>query len=171
MNRLFARLIRVVEWWAVLLLILMVTVVCLGVFFRYWLNASLVWYDEFASYLLVWLTFYGAVVASFRRRHIGFEVVVDRLQPKTRRIMDFISEAFVLSFQIVLLYYGWQLVQKMGDDSAISLPWVKMGWVYSVLPIAGGLMLVISLMRLADIASGRKLQRGEDAAWSGSSSE
>ena len=142
----------------------------MGVFFRYYLNSSLVWYDEFASYLLVWLTFYGAVVASYRRRHIGFEVVVDRLQPKTRRIMDFISEAFVLGFQIVLLYYGWQLVQKMGDESAISLPWVKMGWVYSVLPIAGGLMLVISLMRLADIASGRKPQRGE-AAWSGSSSE
>jgi len=171
MQRLFRRLIALVEWWAVILLILMVAVVCLGVFFRYWLNASLVWYDEFASYLLVWLTFYGAIVASYRRRHIGFEVVVDRLQPKTRRIMDFISEGFVLGFQIVLFYYGWQLVQKMGDESAVSLPWVKMGWVYSVLPIAGGLMLVISLMRLVDIASGRKLQRGEDAAWSGSSSE
>ena len=171
MQRFFRRLIDLVEWWAVILLILMVAVVCLGVFFRYWLNASLVWYDEFASYLLVWLTFYGAVVASFRRRHIGFEVVVDRLQPNTRRIMDFISEGFVLGFQIVLFYYGWQLVQKMGDESAISLPWIKMGWVYSVLPIAGGLMLVISLMRLVDIASGRKLQRGEDAAWSGSSSE
>ena len=149
----------------------MVAVVCLAVFFRYYLNASLVWYDEFASYLLVWLTFYGAIVASFRRRHIGFEVVVDRLQPNTRRILDFIAEAFVLCFQIVLFYYGWVLVQKMGDESAVSLPWVKMGWVYSVLPIAGGSMLVISLMRLTDIASGKKLQRGDDAAWSGSSSE
>ena len=171
MNRLFARLISIIEWWAVLLLVLMVAVVCLGVFFRYYLNASLVWYDEFASYLLVWLTFYGTIVASFRRRHIGFEVVVDRLQPDTRRILDFIAEAFVLCFQIVLFYYGWRLVQKMGDESAVSLPWVKMGWVYSVLPIAGGLMLVISLMRLVDIASGKKLARGDDAAWSGSSSE
>ena len=171
MNRLFARLISIIEWWAVLLLVLMVAVVCLGVFFRYYLNASLVWYDEFASYLLVWLTFYGTIVASFRRRHIGFEVVVDRLQPNTRRILDFIAEAFVLCFQIVLFYYGWVLVQKMGDESAVSLPWVKMGWVYSVLPIAGGSMLAISLMRLTDIASGKKLQRGDDAAWSGSSSE
>ena len=171
MNRLFARLVNLIEWWAVVLLLLMVMVVCLGVFFRYYLNASLVWYDEFASYLLVWLTFYGAIVASFRRRHIGFEVVVDRLQPNTRRILDFIGEGFVLGFQIVLFYYGWVLVQKMGNESAVSLPWVKMGWVYSVLPIAGGSMLVISLMRLVDIASGKKLARGDDAAWSGSSSE
>ena len=38
-----------------------------AVFIRYVLNSSLVWYDEFASYLLVWLTFYGAVVADYQR--------------------------------------------------------------------------------------------------------
>ena len=171
MERIFRRFIDLVEWWAVLLLFLMVAVVCFGVFFRYALKASLVWYDEFASYLLVWLTFYGAVVASYRRRHIGFEVVLNKFRPENRRIFDFISELFVLGFQVVLFYYGWQLMEKMGADTAISLPWVKMAWIYSVLPVAGGLMLVISLMRLVDIASGRKLQRGEDAAWSGSSSE
>jgi TRAP-type C4-dicarboxylate transport system permease small subunit len=151
-QRFFRRFIALVEWWAVLLLILMVVVVSLGVFFRYFLNSALVWYDEFASYLLVWLTFYGAIVASYRRRHIGFEVVVDRLQPSTRRIIDFISESFVLCFEGVLLYYGWLLTRKMGDETAVSLVWVKMSWIYSVLPIAGGLMFFISLNRLVDIA-------------------
>jgi TRAP-type C4-dicarboxylate transport system permease small subunit len=171
MDRFFRRLIALIEWWAALLLALMVVVVCLGVFFRYVLNSSLVWYDEFASYLLVWLTFYGAVVASYRRRHIGFEVVADRFEPKTRRIIDFISECFVLSFQFVLFYYGWVLLRKMGDGSAISLTWIKMGWVYSVLPITGGLMLLISSMRLIDITFAKKHERGEKASWSGSASE
>src|SRR5574342_1105289 len=121
MNRFISGLVKVVEWWAVLLLVLMVAVVCLGVFFRYVLNSSLVWYDEFASYLLVWLTFYGAVVASYRRRHIGFEVLVDRLLPKTRRVFDFVGECFVLGFQVVLFGCGWLLMRKMGDGSAISL--------------------------------------------------
>ena len=171
MERIFRRFIDLVEWWAVLLLFLMVAVVCFGVFFRYALKASLVWYDEFASYLLVWLTFYGAVVASYRRRHIGFEVVLNKFRPETRRIFDFISELFVLGFQIVLFYYGWQLVEKMGADTAISLPWVKMAWIYSVLPITGGLMLIISVMRLIDIALAKERERGDEAAWSGSSSE
>lgn len=171
MERFFQRLIALVEWWAALLLVLMVVVVCLGVFFRYVLNSSLVWYDEFASYLLVWLTFYGAVVASYRRRHIGFEVVVDKFEPKTRRIVDFISECFVLCFQFVLFYYGLLLMTKMGDGSAISLTWIKMGWVYSVLPITGGLMFLISVMRLVDIIFARRVKRGDEVAWSGSSSE
>ena len=171
MDRFFRRLIAFIEWWAALLLVLMVVVVCLGVFFRYALNSALVWYDEFASYLLVWLTFYGAVVASYRRRHIGFEVVVDRFEPKTRRIVDFISECFVLSFQFVLFYYGWVLVTKMGDGSATSLTWIRMGWVYSVLPITGGFMLLISLMRLVEFTFAKQRERGSAAAWSGSASE
>ncbi len=171
MDRLLRRLIGLIEWWAVLLLVLMVAVVVFGVFFRYVLNASLVWYDEFASYLLVWLTFYGAVVASYRKRHIGFAVVIEKFHPGARRLVDFIGECFVLAFQVVLFYYGWELVKKMGDESAVSLPWVKTGWVYGALPITGGLMLLISVVRLADIACRREGGKGEEVAWTGSSSE
>ena len=170
MGRIFGRFIDLIEWWATLLLVLMVVLVLLGVFFRYALGASLAWYDEFASYLLVWLTFSGTVVASYRHRHIGFEVVLDRLQPRTRRIVDFVAESFVLLFQGVLLYYGWLLTRKMGDETAVSLVWVKMSWIYSVLPIAGGLMFLISVKRLVDIVAIGEVKRG-DAAWSGSSSE
>jgi len=171
MERLLNRFITVIDWWAVVLLVLMVVVVTLGVFFRYVLSASLAWYDEFASYLLVWLTFYGAVVASYRRRHIGFDMVVNRLMSRTRRKIEVVAELFVLGFHVVLFYYGWNLMHKMGDETAISLPWVKMGWVYSVLPIAGGLMLLISFERLLHICFGSRTGKGAEAAWSGSSSE
>jgi TRAP-type C4-dicarboxylate transport system permease small subunit len=149
----------------------MVVLVCLGVFFRYVLDASLAWYDEFASYLLVWLTFYGAVSASYHRRHIGFETLVARLMPATRKRLEIVAEFLVLGFQIVLLYYGWLLTHKMGDETAVSLVWVKMGWVYSVLPISGGLMLLISVQRLLNLVGGKEQRKGAESAWSGSSSE
>jgi TRAP-type C4-dicarboxylate transport system permease small subunit len=154
-----------------LLLALMVFLVCLGVFFRYVLDASLAWYDEFASYLLVWLTFYGAVSASYHRRHIGFDTFIARLMPDTRKQLEIVAELLVLGFQIVLLYYGWLLTRKMGDETAVSLVWVKMGWIYSVLPISGGLMLLISVQRVLNLVGGRKQRKGAEAAWSGSSSE
>jgi len=171
MRRIFDRLISVLDWWTMFLLVLMVLVVFLGVFFRYVVGSSLAWYDEFASYLLVWLTFYGAVAASYRGRHIGFDLLVSRFMPNTRRMADAIAELFVLGFQIVLFYYGWILTQKMGNETAVSLPWVKMAWVYSVLPIAGGLMLLISLDRLRHLLFGNATGKGAEAAWSGSSSE
>jgi TRAP-type C4-dicarboxylate transport system permease small subunit len=171
MERIFSRLINLIEWWAVFLLVLMVILVCLGVFFRYVLGSSLAWYDEFASYLLVWLTFYGAVAASYHNRHIQFGTVVERLMPNTRKKLAIIAELFVFAFQFVLLYYGWLLTQKMGDETAVSVVWVKMGWIYSALPITGAVMLLISVNRLFHLVSGKEHQKGAEAAWSGSSSE
>jgi len=171
MTRLLGRLVTLVEWWAVCLLAGLAVVVCLGVFFRYALNSSLVWYDEFASYMLVWLTFYGAIVADYHGRQIGFDLLVNKLAPGMRRAVDVVAELAVLGFQFVLFYYGWVLTEKMGDETAISLPWVKVSWISSVLPITGGIMLLISLTRLISILSGRQKKQGGHEAWSGSSSE
>jgi TRAP-type C4-dicarboxylate transport system permease small subunit len=171
MTKLLGRLVTLIEWWAVLLLVAMVAIVCFGVFFRYVLNSSLSWYDEFASYLLVWLTFYGTVVADYRRRHIGFELLVDKLGPLQRRVVDVIAELAVLGFQFVLFWYGWVLTERMGDETAIALPWVKVQWINSVLPITGALLLVISAARLVGLLFGRTNKQQGGHGWSGSSSE
>jgi TRAP-type C4-dicarboxylate transport system permease small subunit len=171
MHKLLGRLVALVEWWAVLLLAGLTVLVCCGVFFRYALNSSLTWYDEFASYMLVWLTFYGTVVADYRRRHIGFELLVDKLAPTPRKVVDFAAELAVLGFQFVLFWYGWILTGRMGDETAASLTWVKVSWISSVLPVTGGLLLVISVARLIGIVSGKTNKQGGHEVWSGSSSE
>ena len=58
MSKLLGRLVTLVEWWAVFLLAALTVLVCLAVFFRYVLNSSLVWYDEVATILLAWVTFW-----------------------------------------------------------------------------------------------------------------
>lgn len=160
-GRLFRWLMVLVEAWVMVLLVGMVLVVTVAVFYRYVLGASLIWYDEFASYLLVWLTFYGAVVAAYYRRHIAFETLVERLGPAARRGTAIAAEVCVLVFQGILLYYGWVLARAIGAETAVSLEWVPMGWIYSVLPISGGLMLLISLVDLAALLRGE--ERGREA--------
>ena len=168
MQKLLGRLVTLVEWWAVCLLAGLVLIVCFGIFFRYVLNSSLTWYDEFASYMLVWLTFYGTVVADYHRRHIGFDLLVNKLAPLARKVVDVVAELAVLGFQFVLFYYGWVLTERMGDETAISLPWVKVSWISSVLPVTGGLLLLISVTRMVGILFGRT---NGGHGWSGSSSE
>ena len=171
MGKLLGRLVALVEWFAIGLLAAMVVLVCWAVFTRYVLNSSLVWYDEFASYLLVWLTFFGAVVADYHRRHINFDLLVNKLAPTARRVVDVVGELAVLGFQFVLLYYGWILTERMGDETAISLPWVKIAWVSAVLPVTGGMLLLLSVARLVESLSGRTITTGGHGTWSGSSSE
>jgi len=148
MDRVERVVTRALEVWAGILLVAMVAVVTAGVFYRYVLNAALTWYDEFASYLLVWLAFYGAVLATQRDLHIEFDTVVRRLAQGPRRVVETVSGLCALTFYLILLVYGIVLVRSMGSETAISLPGVRMAWVYSVLPISGALMLAFGLVRL-----------------------
>lgn len=143
------------EWLAAALLVAMVVVVAAAVFYRYVLDDSLVWYDEGASFLLVWLTFVGSVVVAHRRRHISFELFVERRTPPVRRALEVAGELCVLAFQLVLVVYGWNLVEKMGDEPAASMLWLRLAWIYGVIPAAGLLMALVSLHRLAELLAGR----------------
>jgi len=74
--------------------------------------------------------------------------VVRRLAQGPRRVVETVSALCALTFYLILLVYGIVLVRSMGSETAISLPGVRMAWVYSVLPISGGLMLAFGLVRL-----------------------
>jgi TRAP-type C4-dicarboxylate transport system permease small subunit len=168
--RLLERVAAAAEWVAVALLVAMVVVVSLGVFYRYVVNAALVWYDEFASYILVWLTFAGAVAASWRGRHIGFDLVVERVRPRVGRALRVAAELCVLTFHGLVVIYGWNLARRMGEETAVSLLWVRMSWVYAVLPATAVLMAIISVHRLYLLLSGAPGRKGGEP-WTGSSSE
>jgi TRAP-type C4-dicarboxylate transport system permease small subunit len=79
------RLLRTfLEYLVLALMAALALVVVVGVVFRL-MGASLVWYDEVASILLVWLTYYGASLAALERSHIGFPNLVRTLNPSIRR--------------------------------------------------------------------------------------
>lgn len=80
------------------------------------------------------------------------------------------AELCVLAFHLLIAVYGWNLMDRMGEETAVSLPWVKMSWVYGVLPVSAALMALISLHRLISLARGEAPREGGQP-WTGSSSE
>ncbi len=69
-------------------------VVLLGVACRK-LEIALVWYDEGASIMLAWLTYYGAALAALKRAHIGFPGMVNAMPPRWRVPAVWFGEACV----------------------------------------------------------------------------
>ena len=62
---------RLLEAIVILLMVTLTTIVLVAVVYRK-MGASLSWYDEIASIMLAWLTYYGAALAAVHREHIGF---------------------------------------------------------------------------------------------------
>ena len=55
---------------------------------RYALNAPLIWSDEFASVLLLWLVMFGTAIAHLRNQQMRVTTIVDWLPAHWRQHVD-----------------------------------------------------------------------------------
>lgn len=115
------------------------------------LGISLVWYDEVASVMLAWLTYYGAALAALKRAHIGFPGLVNAMPPSVRVAMVWFGEACVIGFFALLSWFGVEVLVILHGDSLVSLPWVPTRFTQSVIPIGGVLFIIAQLLSLPDV--------------------
>jgi TRAP-type C4-dicarboxylate transport system permease small subunit len=141
------RLDQFLEAFVVLLMASLALIVFVGVVFRK-AGASLVWYDEVASIVLCWLTYYGSSLAALRRAHIGFPRWVASLSPQWRRVMLVVRAAVVLGFFAVVTWAGWQVVGALGGFYMVSLPRVSQQFTQSVIPIGAVLFMLAEIGNL-----------------------
>lgn len=148
------RLGRALEWIVVGLMVALALVVVVGVGFRK-AGASLVWYDEVASILLAWLTYYGAALAALNRAHIGMPTLVDRLQGGVRTAVILVGEACTLAFFGMLAWAGVRVLSVLGGTTLVSLPGVPMAVAQSVIPIGAVLFIIAQMLSMPDVLAGR----------------
>jgi TRAP-type C4-dicarboxylate transport system permease small subunit len=155
MHRFRASYGRALEWVVGALMVILAFEVTLGIVFRM-IGQSLVWYDEVASILLAWLTFYGSALASVNRSHIGCPELVNQLPAPLRRLVDILVQLLVIGFFALLGYVGLMIMPILAGDALVSLPWVPMNFVQSVIPVSAALILVGEFMHLAEVVGGRR---------------
>lgn len=149
----------VLEWVVGALMVILAIEVTVGVIFR-WSGNSLVWYDETASILLAWLTFYGSALASVRRAHIGCPELVDSLSPGRRRAFNIFAQLLVIGFFAILGWVGFAIMPILAGDTLVSLPSVPVNLAQSVIPISSALIVIAEAMHLIDLVTLRHLPDG-----------
>jgi TRAP-type C4-dicarboxylate transport system permease small subunit len=127
---------------------ILVFVVLLAVLFRYALDNSLVWSDEFVRYLFVWLTMIGAAVVLREREHIRIEYFVDKLPGPLRGIIEAVMMAGVGLLQLAFAVLGFFWVWSTQGSFTSALQWPLNIVFYAALPCSAVLATLYSLRRL-----------------------
>jgi TRAP-type C4-dicarboxylate transport system permease small subunit len=163
MRRFRAAYGRFLERVVVALMVILAVEVTVGIVFRF-SGSSLSWYDEVASHLLAWVTFYGAALASVKRAHIGCPELIATMPWAARRIAGIAAQVLVIGFFVLLGWVGASILPVLATDTLISLPWVPMSFVQSAIPVSAALIVVAETTHLIDLIAARQPPGRADAA-------
>jgi TRAP-type C4-dicarboxylate transport system permease small subunit len=153
----------------ILLMAALAIEVTIGVIFRT-SGHSLVWYDEIASILLAWLTFYGSALAAVKRAHIGCPEVIAMMSPRVRFVFRIIAEVLVIAFFALIAWVGYSVLDVLATDSLVSLPEVPVNYVQSVLPISAVLIILAEILTLPAVLARADNGGAADVSVTGGSS-
>jgi tripartite ATP-independent transporter DctM subunit len=143
-----------VEIPAALLVVAEIVILFAGVVARYVLRQPLIWSDELASILFLWLAMLGAVVAFHRAEHMRMTAVVASAKPAMQAYLDVVATCASLAFLLLIV---WPAYDYAYEESFITTPALQIPntWRAAALPIGVGLMAVFALLRLVRSADVR----------------
>ncbi|MCB8821071.1 TRAP transporter large permease [Microvirga rosea] len=127
-----------------------------GVIARFVLHQPLIWSDELASILFLWLAMLGAVVAFRRNEHMRMTAIVARASPEVRAFLDVFATSSALAFLLLIVWPAFEYAQ---EETFITTPALEItnAWRAAALPVGIALMAVFALLRLTRTASLRTL--------------
>lgn len=139
----------VVEPVASVVLVVEVAILASGVFSRYVLHNAIVWTDELATILFLWLAMLGALIAYRRGEHMRLTALYRRRPRRQQQIFDAITAVVVCAFALELMpsSYAFIIQEQIDLTPALNIP---RSYVVSAITVALVLMLVIAIMRLID---------------------
>ena len=137
----------VVEHVAAAIVVVEISTLFAGMVARYIFHTPLVWSDELASILFLWLATLGSVIALRRGAHMRMTAMVGLTTPRARAYFDAFASAATLVFVLAVWYPALEYAL---DERQITTPALEISnaWRASALPVGAGLMVLAALARL-----------------------
>src|SRR5262245_19695845 len=110
---------RLIEGAAALLVVADVVILFAGVVSRYVFHRPILWSDELASILFLWMAMLGAVVALRRGEHMRMTAIVGMVSPAARAFLEVLAIAAALTFLALIVYPAFQFAH---DELVITTP-------------------------------------------------
>ncbi len=150
-----AWLATLVEVPAAILVAVEIVVLFAGVVSRYGFHRPLVWSDELASILFLWLAMLGAVVAFERSAHMRMTALVARVPPARLAWAETAALIVPIVFLVLVCPPAFDYARGELDITTPALE-IANAWRAAALPVGLALMIVFALLQLAQRASWKR---------------
>ena len=114
----------------------------ISVFFRYFLNAPIIWSEELTRFLGIWLVLLATGDCAERRMHVAFDLLQTKLgNSRAGHVLSAFINVMIIMFGIVLVTQSFFLIQGTltQESSVMRMP---IAFMYLSLPICGMLIIM-----------------------------
>jgi len=119
---------------------------------RYILGSTFIAADEVQVYIMVYIAFLGAAVATWRRMHLRMDVLVHRLPHRIQTALAAAELALVLVLAAFVLYVSLGYVAQMaGLDARSQNAGIPMWIPHSAIVMGFGLIAVLALLQIIQL--------------------
>jgi TRAP-type C4-dicarboxylate transport system permease small subunit len=153
-----AKVDKILEVFLVVLTTTLVVDVVWQVASRYIFSNPSSFTDELAVFLLIWVGMSGAAYVKGKNEHLAIDILPDKLKPKNKnRLLVFINFLIIVfSLTIMVIGGAWLVYTRFQMGQVSSALQVPLGFVYSIVPISGLLMIYYSLDDILNLISANK---------------
>ena len=134
----------------------MVTLVFVNVVMHVF-HMDIAWTTEFCEFMMVWATFLGGASAARRGAHMTITEFIDKLTGRSRQRADAAVQVLALAVLLLLVWYGWGIVQANWGNVLTVLDW-PMAFQYLALPIGSAAAFVFVAFDLVQIFRGKSAE-------------
>jgi len=106
LEKIFDSMIAIMASLCVIIIIYLMLSVCTDVAMRYFFNRPQAWVMEISEYLLLYITFLGAAWVLKNEGHVIVDIVITRVNPKTRAMMGIISSIIGTLVCLIIFWFG-----------------------------------------------------------------
>jgi len=133
---------------AAVILLFEVGLLFVGVIARYSFHRPLIWADELASTLFVWLSVLGAVLAMRRNAHMRLTTFISRAAPALRQRIEVAVLLVIAAFVLLIIYPA---IEYSIDEAIVRTPGLDISnsWRASAVAVGAILIAVFTFLRLA----------------------
>lgn len=126
----------------------MTVLIAAGVFSRYVLEVGAFYSEPLSIFLAIQLTFYGAAVCYRADAHLRLEILENALPPARALLLRHLIDLLMAGASVYMVVYGYKLVDATFFQFYPEFQYVRVGAVYTAIPI-GGLITLLFVIEKA----------------------
>lgn len=130
---------------------------------RYFFNNPSTVSEELLTYSFTWLALLASAYVFGKRDHMRMGFVADKLTGTPKKILEVAIEILVMVFAAAVMLYGGFTIMQLTMTQVTASLGVKMGVIYTIVPISGLLIIVYSILNIIDLIAGYEGEPKEES--------